>query len=254
MVAEDHAVLLSRPLQLSELRALATLRISFSAYTPDDMALLSALTSLRLLRLDNRHVPACLSELTWLERLEVCGSHEELADGKLYSMLPSFQGLACLSVAHWEYERIPPCLAGLSGLQRLCFDGDPADNADNSLPQCAWLASIRWLGLPWEALQLALPAGVLSHAARLEYLCVLPGDAYGRPAAIEGHPLWAFAATHPPLRFLGLQSYKTDGTELFTPDAIAVLKLLRPQLRLCYLKAAASEFQEEVMEADTIPE
>jgi len=65
-------------------------------------------------------------------------------------------------------------VSALPRLQRLCFEkhGVPLAGADTSLPQGPWLASIRWLGLPWEVLESAL--GILAdRAACLEYLCVM---------------------------------------------------------------------------------
>jgi len=167
------------------------------------MALLTALTSLRQLHLyEHQNLPACLPALTWPEQLAVhWHSEEEMpADEELSTALPHLQNLTCLSIQCNDYQTVPPAVAGLPRLQRLWFDVEPRRGAVLSLPQGPWLASIRWLGLPWELARQAL--GTLRTAAHLEYLCVLFPDKPWPPNVPEGHLLWVFAATHPPLRCL----------------------------------------------------
>ena len=57
-----------------------------------------------------------------------------------------------------------------------------------------WLASLRWLALPWTVLERA--AGALQAASRLEHVCLF------RLFEItdEMHAAWHFLATHPSLR------------------------------------------------------
>jgi len=210
------------------------------------MAPLAALTSLRVLWLEHiNHLPACLSALAWLEQLDV-GMAEEPSEGGINAALPSLHSLTCLSLFRFDNQRMPPALAQLPRLQRLSFDGWPDFDVDLSLPQGPWLASIRWLGLPWEVLEPALSA--LASAPHLEYLCAIFGTA--PPALPEAHPLWAFAATHPPLRCLGIQA--ADPTDPFTPEAAAALRLRRPGLRWRYLEGG--DFKGELLGCETIPE
>jgi len=229
-----------------------------SAYTAGRTAPLTALTSLRRLRLlsANGMLP-CLPALTWLEQLEVETSPEQLS-GQVDAALPSLQHLTCLAVDCDDYQRIPPALAELPLLQRLCFTGIPAGGADLSLPQGPWLASIRWLGLPWQVLESAV--SVLSNAPRLEYLCIFKPRFSGNLIIREAHPLWNFAATYPPLRCLGFCTFGalSQLMELpFVTNSIPTLASNRPELRLRYLSLSDIvhfEVLSELFDADARPQ
>jgi len=176
------------------LSSLASLHLVYSSYTADGMAALTAITSLRCLQLrSTERLPACLSALTRLEQLGVHSELEPLGE-ELCDALPRLQNLTCLSLDSMGYLRIPPALAELPRLQRLCADVFSFPG-DASLPRGAWLASIRWLGLPWGVWQAA--TGVLTHAPRLEYLCAIGEEE--PPAVPAGHSMWTFAAFLPAL-------------------------------------------------------
>jgi len=220
------------------------------------MAPLSTLTSLRRLQLCDNNPPACLPALTWLEQLAVTNRVRSM-DGKLDAALPNLQNLKCLCLTcRIDYERILPALASLPRLQRLFLYGHPAEGADLRLPPGPWLASIRWLGLPWHALRPAPAAGMLSCAPHLEYLrAFLPPYALSYDSAVpEGHPLWTLAATHPPLRCLGIESYESDSAQHagpFTPEATSALRLRRPQLSLRIMRPGR-DIEAEALYSDAI--
>jgi len=244
-------------LQVSQLSALASLQLVGSSYTPAGMAALTALTSLRDLRLRyNRNLPACLSTLTWLEQLTAQYPVDD--DPAFNAVLSSLQNLTCLSLCYPSCYCLPPALAGLSRLQRLGLEGWPEGAEDEpGLPEGPWLASIRWLGLPWELLQPAAAARLLHSAPRLEYLCMyVLDDPPDLPDLPEGHPLWTLAATHPPLRCLGFES--SGGVSPFSAEATAALRLRRPQLRLRHLELLPEDgetldAEEELLESEALP-
>lgn len=72
------------------------------------------------------------------------------------------------------------------------------------LPPGAWRSSLRWLGLDWVDVMEALDDGVLAQMSQLGYLCLLSNPT-GRISSNDQDwgELWAFLATHPPLRCLG---------------------------------------------------
>jgi len=226
------------------------------------MAVLTTLTSLpRLHLVCNHNLPACLSTLTWLEQLEVL--HLRPVNPALEVALPLLVNLTCLSLCCNDYRRIPPALAQLPRLQRLCFDAKPAAAAaeDFSLPQPAWLASIRWLGLPWVTLRQAV--GWLPGAVQLEYLCSLglppfPGGAGSPscPSEQQGKAFWRFVATHPLLRCLGLQEYDEDQShkDVSVSGVIKTLLYLRhrrPDLSVRHLQPRTCHA--EVVRSTAIP-
>lgn len=179
-------------LQVSQLSALATLHIATSSYTVDSMEVLTALTSLRRLRLDsNSCLPTCLPALTRLEQLAlyVTRRHDEELRTVLSNVLPNLSNLTCLSLRCNIYHCVPPSVAALPRLQRLGVAGYPANGADFSLPQGTWLASLRWLGLPWVVVGSAAASGVLSSASSLEYLCALFVEGYSLQRATPCGPL-----------------------------------------------------------------
>jgi len=200
-----HHAYLSHPcLQLSQLSALARLETVLCGYTADGMAVLTALTSLRCLRLyDNDRLPACLPALTWLEQL-VVHSVEAAMQEELNMILPRMQRPTSLSLRFIDYQHFPPALANLSRLQRLCFWGKPADDADLRLPVGPWLASIRWLGLPWEVLDLAM--GGLTTVSHLEYLCVCVLSRVKPPCHSGEPPLVDFCCHSPAAALPGVST------------------------------------------------
>jgi len=112
---------------------------------------------------------------------------------------------------------------------------------------------MRWQGLATCVLQAAPAAAILSSATGLEYLCVLVHKSYIQHIIPEGHPLWTFAATHPPLRCLGIASdVSRPPARLFTSRATVALERHRPQLRLrCLL---IDKLQAEFLQCDTLPD
>jgi len=243
--------------QLSALVSLCLNRPITGHYAADGMAPLTALPALRQLRLPGvKGLPACLSALTRLEQLQLPTLHGSI---HLNNALARLQNHTSLSLACPDYQHIPLALAELPLLQRLCFTGYPAANADITLPQGPWLASIRWLGLPLEVLETAL--GFLNSAACLEYLCVMvPYSAnYAIP---EAHPLWTFAAAHPPLRWLSFSTWSEFPNNTChilrcffrqptTVSATAALRLRHPGLRV--RGPSPSVFVNEMLDAHTIP-
>jgi len=200
----------------------------------------------------------------------------------LNDVLSNLRSLTCLSLNCCKYQRIPPSLSRLSRLQRLSFDCKRSPSAGSViyLLKNASLSSIRWLGLPW-AMPVYLSEGVarLHQAVCLDYLCIStpwPKDAPAaaniddefefaepRPAPVrppppihEDHPLWAFAATHPPLRCLGfaLLCHHTVFTQQPSiAHAIATLRLRRPNLQLRYFRHMDG-FANELLNAGDIPQ
>jgi len=216
------------------------------------MGMLTSLASLRTLRIGaDTRLPSCLSTLTGLEQLAT--SQDMGVDGEaLEAALPNLQRLTCLSLFCQAYMHILPTIASLPHLQRLCFDGNAAvTGADLSLPQGAWLASIRWLGLPWEVLEPAV--GTLQGAPNLEYLCSLGNPIPFLPE--EWRTFWRFVATHPPLRCLGVECEQGEPELGPLLDTILALKQRRPDLQLRRLGAAEHDksFCLEVLDCPDIP-
>jgi len=216
------------------------------------MGVLASLASLISLKICNGpRLPACLSALTRLERL-FATAHMEVDGAALEAALPRLQRLTRLLLFCHTFERIPPAIASLSCLQRLCFDGSAADAlADLSLPQGAWLASIRWLGLPWGVLRSAV--GTLRAAPHLEYLCSssIPTDG---TSSEEWAAFWRFVAAHPPLRCLGMEHQgggECSPAELLL-DTILTLRQRHPELQLRRL-GAGKGFITEVLHCTDIP-
>jgi len=226
------------------------------------MALLTALTCLRRLGLfEYDCLPACLSALTWLQLLALHSESWPIDDNadELSTELANLQNLTCLSLYSNGYRCIPPALAELPRLQHLCFDGGPFQGDDLQgleVPEGAWLASIRWLGLPWEVLELA--ASVLCSAPRLEYLCVcVTCRAFPVGSTLPEHyPLWNLVATHPQLRCL---AFNVPGPlcsftgQPAVASAIAALRLSRPELCVRYF-SLYYDFEAELLHADPIPD
>jgi len=235
-------------LQLSQLTGLEILSIGPAyAYQPNGMAVLTSLASLRTLAINaGNRLPACLSAMTGLEQMF---AHVQVDGEALEAALPRLQQLTCLMLCCRNYQRIPPNIAGLSRLQRLSFDGLPG--VDLSLPQGAWLASIRWLGLPWEVLRSAV--STMACAPHLECLCSRGMPSIGPSHTEEWRAFWRFVAAHPPLRCLGMES--VDETAALAPgllDTILVLKHRRPELQLRRL-LEGNKFFGEVLDCADIP-
>lgn len=104
----------------------------------------------------------------------------------------------------WGVPWLPPSITGLTRLQRLCAQRDSTEDFhDHSLPGGPWLASLRWLGLPYGCLSLPEALAALRSATRLELLCSLryPRLVGNETSSEERfNAFFEFVAAHPPLR------------------------------------------------------
>jgi hypothetical protein len=248
-------------LQVSLLSRLTSMLINDSTYTADGLAVLQAIASLRCLRLVNSSMPACLPALTGLQQLLIVCYPASVSE-ELAAALPQLRSLTAL-IVRAVGQRIPAALSSLSSLQRLSLSSfDDADETEESrLPVGPWLASIRWLGLPWPVLQRS--AAALACATQLEYLCTLsmPETAASSDAesSARWRRFWRFLASHPPLRCFAVETgHYGDAAEpqaLGRPwvellRALLLLRGMRPDLRIRYL---ASDFEGEASESEAIP-
>lgn len=150
-------------------------------------------------------------------------------------------------------QSFPAAVASLPKLQRLCLLGS---NVSGTLPAGPWLDNLRWFGAPWALLEAGI--GTLAAARHLEYLSSVTMPSFiafnvGGPRAQRWAAFWDFAAEHPPLRCLGIDTAfhgvlnddtddtddtdDSDAEEVAQPslallDALLRLKHRRPGLQL----------------------
>jgi hypothetical protein len=165
-------------MQIAALTNLRHLTLSDFEYDSDAFALLSALPSLRRLRLQGgNNLPANLSQLTWLESLTICDDNRMLKgepepSAVLLAALPHLTGLTYLALDSMEGVDCPPGeLAGLGRLHTFIWLDPSSPPADAVLPAGPWLGSLRHLGAPAGLLANSL-ALLLEAAPRLVGLVV----------------------------------------------------------------------------------
>ncbi|KAL4423384.1 hypothetical protein ABPG77_004315 [Micractinium sp. CCAP 211/92] len=230
------------PHQVAQLSALWSLDLVGRAYTASSLNAISKLGSLQDLLLNATAVPPCLSQLTKLRRLAICGNFEHA--------LPALPHLSKLRyLLGTPKGSFPAAVARLPRLQRVCLW---ESNLGGTLPAGPWLDNLQWFRAPWALLEAG--AGTLAAARQLEYLCAMfmptttgysedgrsAEDDAGRAAAQRWAAFWDFAATHPPLRCLGIDTTFHrchPRLERATPsvallDALVRLKHRRPGLHL----------------------
>ncbi len=252
------------PLQVSQLSHLTQLSLAHSNYSPEGQGALTALASLRHLHVFLCPAPACLPALTSLEHLFLVTGTADLTL-QLEAALAQLTGLTSL-VIRADSQRIPPALGGLSRLQRLSWSGwDDDEPADTRLPDGPWLASIRWLGLPWPILERSALA--LADAPQLEYLCAstMPEPSIvmvdGTDGGTRWRRFWRFLVAHPPLRCFGLDAEpydmedEDDGpAERPSADLLQALLLLRGMRPALRLRCLVHDFEIEVIDCSDIPD
>lgn len=245
--------------QVLQLSRLTSLIIAHSGYTPAGFNALANLASLRRLRIINCHAPARLPALTGLEHLFL-DTHSGDIDlsGQLedaFAQLRSLTSLVLRVLSHW----VPVALGSLSRLQRLSFSMWHADELNYAgLPAGPWLASIRWLGLPWPVLEHSA-AAVVANAPNLEFLC---SNTLPETPLVNDHywcRFWRFLTTHPPLRCFAVEMGPVGGlgqaTVLPSFELMrALLQLQRTHPALCLRCVAGVDFQHELCESESIPE
>ena len=173
-------------MQIAALTNLRHLTLSDFEYDSDAFALLSALPSLRRLRLQGgNNLPANLSQLTWLESLTICDDNRMLKgepepSAVLLAALPHLTGLTYLALDSMEGVDCPPGeLAGLGRLHTFIWLDPNSPPADAVLPAGPWLGSLRRLAAPAHLLANSLP--LLKAAPRLEHLAVTVPGQNGEP-------------------------------------------------------------------------
>ncbi|KAL4452185.1 hypothetical protein ABPG75_007847 [Micractinium tetrahymenae] len=244
------------PQQLPHLTCLSALELLDTDLPGASLSGLTALPSLRAIQLDGQaELPACLPALTQLRQLEL-HSTRELAASEVEiarAALSSLTGLTALVFGCFPLLALPREVTCLTALHHLLFFTPLVPPEPTGLPlaagspasRTAWLAGIRWLGLPYEVAARSVAA--LRAATRLEYLGLVDTPMLGDPwadEAAEGEPteeeaaaweaFWAFCAQHPPLRALGLDIDKAEEPELTMPllDALVRLARRRPALAI----------------------
>ena len=169
-----------------------------------------------------------LAEMTQLRHLELTpqGRPHEIAP-QLDAALRQLQQLTALVLKGRLMLSIPPAVAGLRYLQRCMLGRYQGQPLGGPLPGGPWMASLRWLCADWEVL---CASPVLVAADRLEYICVssMPRNE-SQDFPLSSAAFWHWAATHPPLRRLSLQTHSAPlPPEVF--DAVMALRDARPAL------------------------
>lgn len=248
-------------MQVSQLSRLTQLSLSNCfCLTPGGMGAIETLSSLRRLHAINCHLPACLPALTSLEHLCMTALGADLTQ-QLEAALAQLTGLTSL-VVQAATQRIPAALGGLSRLQRLCLRRwGHGELTDARLPAGPWLASIRWLGLPFAVLEQCTE--LLASAQQLEYLCSMGLPELplccGADTADRWRRFWRLLAAHPPLRcFLLDAPPEGDGVDapLGRPSAdllraLLLLQGMRPGL---HIRCVVQAFEYEVCVCTDIPD
>jgi len=184
-------------------------------------------------------------------------SKNESNVASLTAALPHLSNLTTLCLFVDALEVIPPGITALRHLQRLLIDnyGAPGNASSGvALPGGPWLASLRWLGLPWAALEAS--SGGLDGTSQLEYVCSL-GLPYASGNADDvgsNHDrwrvFWQFVGSHQPLKCLAVEARDNDTPSMFLFDEVLILKQRRPHLQLRRI-TQGSFFIE--LEAESIP-
>lgn len=182
------------------LTQLARLTIYSTGYSSTSMAALSclsALTYLSLYEMENFPSPATLAKLTSLCHL--CIYMVPMTAAELHVALLPLQQLTCLSLGGADsMHSIPAAVASLPQLQRLVLYHMQLATA---LPLPHSLRSLRYLAINWGVAAASLPAFAALLALEQLWLADMP-----LPDDVAREPFWEWAATHPPLQLLCMQS------------------------------------------------
>lgn len=187
----------------------------------------------------------------------------------LEAALSQLRHLTCLILGCYPLTAVPEAVGQLTGLQRLLFFTTQADPAPLGLPRGPWQASLRWLGLPFETARHSVDS--MRDMPYLQYLAFVDVPLLRDPIAVleeqgagagggagqeeggggEGEAgipseqdvalwegLWSFAASHPPLRVLGLDADTAEEIYLTMTLLDALLRLARTRPALAIHRTA----------------
>ena len=231
------------PPQLTLLPGLQRLSLSAGNYSAASMAPLSRLTALThlVLDLDVGSLPtASLASLTRLRFLRTNWRPDPPARHLLDAALQALQRLTCLSLASGG---IPPAVGGLPLLQ--CFFWQPEEDDEEeqagqppALPRTHSLHSLRCLGLPWRSAAASVPA--LAAMPALQELCLRDAPDERSVAGEQWEAFWGWAARHPPLQALHLDSDSATAFTYYSQAAsVACVRLQRARPGLVVSLGAA---------------
>lgn len=250
--------------QVAQLSALAILQLEDVRYSSDSMACLSRIQPLTRLEMTGAlRLPASLPEMTWLACLNV-RQHDDADEedeeewaAALGAALPNLTNLTTLVLtSDMQPQHFYITAVGrLPRLQRLHICSEYKDTRlDTRVFGGPCLSSLRWLSLPWQWVEHAVPA--LGGATQLEYLCALdlPAKGNGTEREAAWDAAWAFLATHPPLRFFDFEGNEDPTLPLL--DAVLALNSRRPALqvqRIEEFEGEPSVAYHQVLNAPSIP-
>ncbi|KAL4421295.1 hypothetical protein ABPG75_010586 [Micractinium tetrahymenae] len=193
------------PAQLLSLPSLARLELGCKRLEAGSLRVLAGLPSLTSLStIIESPAFASLEATTQLQQLELWGD-DFWGGGKAEGV----QRLHTLGLRCHRLDRVPAGLASLPRLERLCLDCWTSQVSVEALvlPAGPWLASLRWLALPWCILQLS--AADLRGAAALQHLSCfhlpMPGGEYA-PLRAQWAGFWSCLESLPALRCLCIHS------------------------------------------------
>jgi hypothetical protein len=226
--------------QFARLPNLQHLRLDIANLPADDLLRLRGITYLHV----QMEPPPALADMTQLRHLHLnpLGNRQEIVP-QLDAALRHLQQLTALVLNGRQLLAIPPAAGGLRSLQRCMLGACKGHPLIGSLPAGPWMRSLRWLCADWEVL---CSSPILATAENLEYICVgsMP-RAYGA-LPLHSAAFFFWAAAHPPLRRLSLQTYfEPLPPEVF--DAAKKLRDARPLLIVnCIGGSEHAPFSEEL--------
>ena len=159
------------------MRNLQHFEVGCPNFDADALNVLTQLSSMRHLALNNTVLPTAMADITWLRSLRILDS-SRCRSAALPAALPALQQLTALALGHvWLWQ--PGLIAALNQLPRLqrlviCCVTDDATGSSRSdwpgpieLPELTFLSRLTWLGLDSDLLvcnpHLLASAGQLQH-------------------------------------------------------------------------------------------
>ena len=212
-------------------------------YSETSLGGLSQLSSLTGLDMTQcRHPPASLGAFPalWRLGLGVAGLGEGERFQALSDALPALQQLTCLEL-DGRYTRLPATLSS-TNLRMFYLQSEAewevlVDEAQEQiqLPPGPWLQSLTWLAVPWAVL--ANSPAALAAARQLEHVCITGVPRFGSTPDAKRRAFHAWAAEHPPLRFLSFDfvlssAARVQSVPLEVFSEALLLKDRRPSLKV----------------------
>jgi hypothetical protein len=178
----EASLVMHLPRQLTAVRSLRHFEVGCPNFDAEALNVLTQLTSMRHLALNNTVLPTAMADITWLRSLRILDS-SRCRSADLPAALPALQQLTALALGYvrlWQPGLIA-ALEQLPRLQRLVVCYVPDDAASSSgrmdwpgpadLPAPAFLGRLTWLGL--DADLLVRNPHLLAAAAQLQHLWLM---------------------------------------------------------------------------------